>query len=107
MTRNRVEKYESAVTDIKGITDHIAKNDPDVAISFIDKLERTLNQLADMPHIGHLRFSSDPEFNQVRVLPVSSRFNNYLIIYEPREEGIDVLRIMHGAQDIERRLSKD
>jgi toxin ParE1/3/4 len=107
MTRNRIEKYDRAVTDIEEISDHIAEDNLEAAIRFIEELERTLSQLADIPHIGYHRFFSDSEFDQIRVFPVSRRFKNYLIIYEPTEEGIDVLRVMHGAQDIEQRISKD
>ena len=30
-----------------------------------------------------------------------SGFENYLIFYRPIEDGIEVLRVLHGARDIE------
>jgi toxin ParE1/3/4 len=36
----------------------------------------------------------------VRRLPVKG-FENYLIFYVPRSGGIDVIRVLHGARDID------
>jgi toxin ParE1/3/4 len=34
-------------------------------------------------------------------------FENYLIFYLPTEAGIDVLRVLHGARDIDRILREE
>ena len=36
----------------------------------------------------------------VRRVPVSG-FTAYLLFYMPRADGIDVVRVLHGARDIE------
>jgi toxin ParE1/3/4 len=33
-------------------------------------------------------------------------FEKYLIFYRPQKDGIDVLRIIHGARDIEELFSR-
>lgn len=42
---------------------------------------------------------TDPLFEGVRVFPVS-RFKKYLVFYRPIQDGIEVLRVLHGARDI-------
>jgi toxin ParE1/3/4 len=52
-----------------------------------------------MPEIGGLcRFESDAA-KQVRAWSVRG-FENYLIFYRPLSNGIDVVRVIHGARDI-------
>jgi plasmid stabilization system protein ParE len=41
-----------------------------------------------------------PLFEGIRVFPVS-RFKKYLVFYRPIEGGIEVLRVLHGARDIQ------
>lgn len=48
--------------------------------------------LADSPMIGTARLAKRPN---LRVFPVSS----HVIIYEPREGGIDVIRVLHARRD--------
>jgi toxin ParE1/3/4 len=42
----------------------------------------------------------------MRRFPVS-RFDNYLIFYLPHENGIDVIRVLHGARDLDRLFAEE
>jgi toxin ParE1/3/4 len=62
-----------------------------------------MERLADMPALGSRYESHAPELTGVRFFPVT-RYRNYLVFYRPTATGIEVLRVLHGAQDIERIL---
>jgi plasmid stabilization system protein ParE len=56
-------------------------------------------RLADKPDLGHFR-------RNLTEKPV--RFflgrTNYLIVYDPASEPLEVLRVLHGARDVARQL---
>lgn len=62
-----------------------------------------MERLAAMPGMGGRYESDNLELAGVRVFPVS-RIRNYLIFYRPTPQGIEVLRVLHGARDIDRVL---
>jgi toxin ParE1/3/4 len=69
------------------------------------EVDATLENLAAIPGIGARYEPKDPLFEGVRVFPVS-RFKKYLIFYRPIKDGIEVLRVLHGARDLEGLLAE-
>jgi toxin ParE1/3/4 len=53
-----------------------------------------------MPRIGSTRRFGSSRARNIRQFPVKS-YEDYLIFYIPAEDGIDVLRVLHGKRDIE------
>lgn len=51
--------------------------------------------------MGALRQFTNSRLDGVRSWPIR-HFMNYLIFYRPIDGGVEVLRILHGARDIER-----
>ncbi len=68
--------------------------------------EATFQRLAAMPGLGTRYEPHEPLYGGLQFFPVS-RFRIYLIFYRPIPGGIDVLRVLHGAQDIHRILAED
>jgi len=50
--------------------------------------------------MGRLYDSGITRLHGMRRLPVNE-FEKYLIFYLPHEHGIEVIRILHGARDID------
>lgn len=72
---------------------HIACDNQDAADRFIEEIDEKLRLLAASPSLGRAR----PDIGQgVRYFPVG----NYLIFYAAAPDGINVLRILHGARRI-------
>jgi toxin ParE1/3/4 len=46
-----------------------------------------------------------PSLRRVRRWPVSG-FERWLIFYLPRRDGVDIVRVLHGARDIERAIGE-
>jgi toxin ParE1/3/4 len=83
-----------AEQDISEIFDWIADSSPANAERYVERIVSTLCLLADMPLMGSLRL---PSFPAVLSFPVG----NHLVFYRPIENGIEVIRILHGARDWE------
>ncbi len=80
--------------DIKGIYRHIAEDKPSAAKKWRQGLYERFRLLAGQPLLGescpHLR----PDLLAFTV-------GNYVIFYVPTQQGIEIERLLHGAQDIE------
>ena len=87
-----------AFQDIDEIWEFIAKDDMDVADRVRDEIFEALEMLAGMPLMGHLR--KDLAREPLRFWPVYS----YLIIYRPESRPIEIVRVLHGARDVQRLL---
>ena len=84
----------------------IGRDDPDAAERFLDGAERTFKRLSGMPRSGRAWRSTNPRLAGLR-LAVIADFPNYLVFYRPEDKGITVVRVLHGARDIERVLDED
>ena len=96
----RIVRRTLAKRDIAQIACFIADDNEAGAERFLEAVEASLIALARMPHIGVGRHFRTPKFADVRMWRVKG-FENYLIFYRPRKQGIEVLRVTHGARDIE------
>jgi toxin ParE1/3/4 len=94
-----VVKRPRARRDIVEIAVFIAQDSLDSSDRFLDDIELTFEALARMPRVGALCRFRNPRFAGVRVWRVRG-FENYLIFYRPRQDGIEVLRVIHGARDL-------
>ena len=91
--RMKVRFAAEAETDLERIADHIAQDNPERALSFIQELREACAGLAEFPHRFPL-VAGYAEFGiryQVR--------GNYLIFYRAEAGGVTVLHVLHGAMD--------
>jgi len=89
-----------AVRDIDAILDYIAAKNLDAALRFYTAVRKDGDRLAAMPGIGRVYGFRNPTHADIRFWPVK-RFRNYLIFYRAVNDGIDILRLLHGARDLE------
>lgn len=86
-----------AKADLRSIFSYIAEEAPQSALVFIDEIQKTCHRYAEFPLAGKAR--SELQEN-LRSFP----FSNYIIFYEPVEDGIEVARVLHGSRDIDRQF---
>ena len=94
-----VFKRSQALTDLFLIGERISLEDPDAADRILDQLEEKFNLIATQPLMGRERSELIGELR-------SFVFGNYVIFYFPLEDGIDILRVMDGRQDIGQEFGK-
>jgi toxin ParE1/3/4 len=58
----------------------------------------TFENLAELPRIGTPLHLSNPALENMRKWRISG-FENYLVFYLPRADGVSVVRILHAARD--------
>jgi toxin ParE1/3/4 len=82
-----------AEEDLLAIWSYVADDNPPAADGLLDDIDAACATLAGSPHSGRLREELAPN---IRSLPVG----NYVIFYRPEEDGIIVIRVLHGARDL-------
>ncbi len=96
----RIVQRPEAEVDTLGIFVLIGRHSEKAANRFLQALDKTLSNLATFPFLGGQCESDHPALAGVRAWPIRS-FRKYLILYRPLADGIEVLRVIHGARDIE------
>jgi toxin ParE1/3/4 len=92
----------AAQHDLQTIRDYIAKDDRGAARRIVLRLRDMVRMLAGALAIGHAR----PEISaDIRSFVV----NRYVLFYGPLDGagGIELVRVLHGARDIEAVFSGD
>ncbi|MGH9440059.1 MAG: type II toxin-antitoxin system RelE/ParE family toxin [Terriglobia bacterium] len=92
-------KRRTAATDLLEHFVFIGQSSEDAAQRFLRSAEETFQLLASQPEMGKLAEHRSPLLAGVRRFPVKD-FPKYLIFYRPIRDGIEVVRVIHGARDI-------
>ena len=95
-----VLRTRRAQEDVVEVATHIGLDNMDAARRFVRAVGEDCNKLAEYPGMGALRGYRRRGLRQVRSWPVSG-FRNYLIFYRPTSDGIEVLRVLHGARGVD------
>ena len=83
-----------AEEDLVEIWLYVAEDNPAAADGLLEEIDRSCGLLADNPLLGRAR----PDIaHDLRYLPVGS----YLILYRTLPDGIEVVRVVHGARRME------
>jgi toxin ParE1/3/4 len=90
----KVHWTDTAVEHLQAIHAYISKNSPQYALRIADRLTRRSQQIAEFPLSGRIV----PEFEHGQIREVLE--GPYRIIYYVRPEQIDVLAVIHAAQEI-------
>jgi toxin ParE1/3/4 len=90
----RLKITEPASLDLEEIHDYIAADHPAAAARWLEKLREQCRRLAEVPGMGRIREDLAPG---LRSFPSGS----YLIIYQEIEGGIEVVRVIHGARQLD------
>ncbi len=97
---NRLRLSSQVRRDLEEIEEYISRDNPDAAARLISMIQEKCRILLEQPGIGRNR--SDLLSN-LRGFPVGS----YVVFYLPTEDGIEVIRILHGARDIQQLFDAD
>jgi len=92
MARFRVSS--KAQQDIVDISDFIRRDNPGRALSFARELRARIALAAETPLAYRERLELKPGIRAVR-------HGQYLIFYRLTDEALEVLRVRHGARDVE------
>jgi toxin ParE1/3/4 len=92
--------------DLDEIADYLAgRAGLDTALRFLQEAYETFALLSVHVDMGWPCRLKHPGVRSARQFRVSESFDKYLIFYQPYEDRIEILRLLHGSQDLEARLS--
>ena len=77
---------------------YLAEAGRKVALGFIDALERTYRLIGQQPGAGSSRYAHELDLPGLRSWPL--RGYPYVVFYVPRDDFIDVWRVLHAASDL-------
>jgi toxin ParE1/3/4 len=83
----------TAQEDLKKIWAYVGRDNSEAAEKLIKEITFRFGTLRDHPHMGR---AQDDLLVSLRSFAVK----NHVIFYRPFEEGIEILRVLHGARDI-------
>ena len=90
----RIERTRQALQDLDEIWDYIGRESPAAADRVVRAIESTAHKLADAPLIGQPWPEWAPGLRSFCALPYP-----YVLFYRPLDDGIRLMRILHGARD--------
>jgi toxin ParE1/3/4 len=88
-----VEWKEQAEEDLIDIWSYIAQDNPQAADDLLDEIDTKASKLASSPYLGAARPDIAPELRH-------SLVGRYLILYRVITDGIQVVRVVHGARNL-------
>jgi toxin ParE1/3/4 len=90
----RILRRPRASADVSEIWEFIARDNLERADAFVDRLDEKFRALAAQPHMGRARGELGEGIRSIPMAP-------YMIFYEALSDGIVVVRVLHGARDVE------
>jgi toxin ParE1/3/4 len=88
-----IVKSPKAKADLVEIWDYIADDSETRADTFIETIDKKFHTLVDDPLLGIAR-------NEIEVDLRSFPVGRYIIFYRRIPEGIEIIRVLHGARDL-------
>jgi toxin ParE1/3/4 len=89
----RVQKSSRAETDLTEIADFIASDNLNAALRWVDEIDQLFRLLSENPFLGELVERFAPEVRR-------QTFGKYVVYYKPTNDGIVVVRVLHGSREI-------
>jgi toxin ParE1/3/4 len=86
--------------DFSEILGFIGRTSPDSALDFVTRLQLMCDRLAEMPELGRKR---DDLLLGMRAFPIE----RYTIFYRITKSGVEIVRVLHGARDVESIFNDD
>lgn len=95
-----------ASDDVDAIVATIAEDNLSAALRFYDRVQETFDRVSIWPQSGTRRSTRDKSLRGLRYYPIRG-YRTYLVFYLPREDGAEIVHVIHGARDIPSALRGD
>ncbi len=95
----KIIRHDAARQDLLNEAYFIAEDNLDASDRFLHATEDAFRSLAALPGMGVQRDYKRPALQGMRMWPVPG-FEKYLIFYHATEDTLEIIRVLHGSQDI-------
>lgn len=89
-----VKVAAAAEEELVKIWEYVAEHNPEAASKLIKEITGKFAFLRDYPNMGR-------EQSRLLVNLRSFVVRDYFIFYQPFDDGVEILRVLHGSRDIE------
>ena len=89
-----------ATHDLRELAAHIELDSEGAAKRFEEAAAVVFAELLEMPELGASREWLSHRLPGLRMWPIP-RFPNHLVFYRPTAAGIEIVRVLHAARDID------
>jgi toxin ParE1/3/4 len=93
----RIVRTYPARDDLQQIWLYVARDNVRAADELIDRFEESLRILSRQPYMGQSAEQYRAGLRQFTV-------GKYVLFYEPIEDGITLIRVLHGARKLEQQF---
>jgi toxin ParE1/3/4 len=90
---NQIRVSAAAKSDLEDIWLYIAQDNPEMADKFVGAIVSRFPKLAARPLTGRQREELSAD---LRSFPIG----HHIIFYRPLEQGVEIVRVLHGARDL-------
>ena len=94
-----IEFLPAAIADLQDIFFHIAQDDVEAADRMVDRIHAGVARLLDFPFSGR----TYPDLDDMRGVSITP----YIAFYRVTEKGVRILRVLHGARDLDALFETD
>ncbi|MFV8749292.1 type II toxin-antitoxin system RelE/ParE family toxin [Nannocystaceae bacterium ST9] len=99
---SRLSYSKRALADIESIFEYIGADDRVAARRFTACVRETSKTIVADPRAFPLTDWSGSERGiELRRRPLQRPFDKYMLFYRPGVEGVEVVRVLHGARDLD------
>ena len=104
----RYALHPKADRDVDEIADELVdRGNLDLGLRFLTLAYEAFDLISSQPEMGWSCRLRRKELVTVRVFRIKAPFEKYLIFYQLIDGQIEILRVLHGAQDIDQCLFVD
>ncbi len=89
-----------ASADVSEIWEFIARDNIERADAFVDRVDEKFRALAAQPLMGRERKELGPGIRSIAMAP-------YVIFYDALPDGVIIVRVLHGARDVEAEFKEE
>ena len=89
-----VDRFRQVDEDLLSIATFIARDNPTAAARWLDEIEQKFALISQPPFMGEAVDHIRPGLRRVT-------HGSYLILYEPRDSGILLSRVLHGSRRVD------
>jgi toxin ParE1/3/4 len=99
--KSRIILRPAADGDLAGQAEYLTRHPSlQTGLRFYRAAEETFRLLASQPEMGQRADCRSPFLSGIRMFPLK-QFPHHLVFYRRVEKGIGIIRVLHGARDIE------
>lgn len=90
---NQIRVSAAAKSDLEEIWLYIGRDNPEIADTFVSSILSRFAKLVAWPQIGRHRKELSAGLR-------SSSIGRYVVFYRQISDGIEIVRVLHGARDL-------